>query len=110
MKIAIVGAGAIGAYLGAKLAAGGEEVTLIARGAHLAAMRDHGVQIIEQGGDQAGASVFVVHPAVTDDLEAGVREAEVVFLTVKAHSVAPIAARLVAVSYTHLTLPTIYSV
>ncbi len=96
MKYAVVGAGAIGAYLGAKLARCGEDVTLIARGAHLAAMRDQGVQLIELERDQPGAEDFVVHPPVTDDLAAGVREADVVFLTVKAHSVAPIAEQLAA--------------
>ncbi len=106
MKVAIVGAGAIGAYLGAKLAAGGEDVTLIARGPHLAAMHNQGVQIIEQEGDQAGIGDFVVHPSVTDDLEAGVRQAEVVFLTVKAHSVAPIAARLDAAMRPDATIVT----
>lgn len=96
MRVAIVGAGAIGAYLGAKLAAVGEDVTLIARGPHLAAMRAQGVQIIEREGDQPGDGDFVAYPTVTDDIEAGVREADVVFLTVKAHGVAPIATRLVA--------------
>ena len=47
MKIAVVGAGAIGAYLGACLARGGTETYLLARGPHLEAMRSEGVKVIE---------------------------------------------------------------
>src|SRR5947208_3520729 len=43
MRIAIMGSGAVGGYFGARLAAGGSEVTFIARGAHLAAMRENGL-------------------------------------------------------------------
>ena len=49
MKIAIFGAGAIGGYLGAKLAAAGADVTFIARGPHLAAMQANGVTLREEG-------------------------------------------------------------
>jgi len=87
MKIAIVGAGAIGGYLGAKLTRAGVDVVLIARGAHLAAMRADGVRILE------GDEDFVVHPACTDDFGA-ISEADAVFLTVKAHSLAGIAPQL----------------
>ena len=45
MRVAVLGAGAIGAYVGAALARGGTDVTLIGRGAHLAAMRERGVQV-----------------------------------------------------------------
>ena len=45
MKFAIVGAGAIGAFLGAMLARADEDVTLIARGPHLRAMQQHGIRI-----------------------------------------------------------------
>src|SRR5438552_3425661 len=45
MKFAIVGAGAIGAFLGAMLARAGEDVTLVARGPHLRAMQQHGVRV-----------------------------------------------------------------
>ena len=46
MRIAIVGAGAIGGYLGGWLAAAGEDVTYIARGANLDALRSHGMRVI----------------------------------------------------------------
>src|ERR1700730_9807098 len=45
MRIAIMGSGAVGGYFGARLAAGGSEVTFLARGAHLAAMREHGLTV-----------------------------------------------------------------
>ena len=49
MKIAILGSGAVGGYYGAKLAREGHEVTFIARGAHLAAIREHGLMLIWPG-------------------------------------------------------------
>lgn len=50
MRIAVLGAGAVGSYLGARLATGGADVHLIARGAHLAALRDHGLTLITPDG------------------------------------------------------------
>lgn len=91
MKFAIVGAGATGGYLGAKLAASGAEVTLIARGAQLAALRASGVRVIEgEGGGE-----IVAHPHCTDDM-AAIGDADVVFLTVKAHGIPPLMASLAA--------------
>ena len=49
MKICIFGAGAIGGYMGAKLAKAGADVGLVARGPHLAAMREKGLTLIEKG-------------------------------------------------------------
>jgi 2-dehydropantoate 2-reductase len=51
MKIAVMGAGAIGCYFGARLAAAGEEVHFIARGPHLKAMQEKGLQIYSPHGD-----------------------------------------------------------
>ena len=87
MKIAIVGAGAIGAFLGAKLALSGEDVYLIARGAHLQAIQTHGVQVKSPEGD------FEAHPNATDDYES-VGPVDFVFLTVKAHSLTEIAPQI----------------
>ena len=56
MKICIYGAGAIGGYLGAKLALAGEQVTLIARGAHLQAMQQHGLRLMAEDQTQRCAS------------------------------------------------------
>lgn len=87
MRFAIVGAGATGGFLGARLARAGVEVVLVARGAHLAAMRERGVEV--QGED----GTFVAHPTCTDDLSV-VGDADAVFLTVKAHSLPQLAPRL----------------
>jgi 2-dehydropantoate 2-reductase len=86
MKICIVGAGAIGGLLGAKLALAGEEVTLIARGAHLEAMQKNGLKLIEEDGSEH----------VTKNVKATSRIAEagkqdLVILALKAHQVEPIA-------------------
>ena len=56
MKIAIVGAGAIGGYLGARLALAGEDVTCIARGPNLAAIRTNGLRLIEEDGSERHAA------------------------------------------------------
>ena len=78
MKIAIFGAGAIGGYLGAKLARAGEDVTLIARGPHLAAMQANGLRVIEDDDE------FVVQPrCLSDSREAGPQDYVVAAL--KAH-------------------------
>lgn len=45
MRIVVMGSGGTGGYFGAKLARAGEDVTFVARGAHLAAMREHGLRI-----------------------------------------------------------------
>ena len=59
MKICIYGAGAIGGYLGAGLSMAGEEVTLIARGPHLAAMKANGLKLL------SGGEEHVCHPVCT---------------------------------------------
>lgn len=51
MKIAVMGAGGVGGYFGGRLAASGQDVTFIARGAHLRALRDNGLRIISPLGD-----------------------------------------------------------
>ncbi|MDP1900479.1 MAG: 2-dehydropantoate 2-reductase [Rubrivivax sp.] len=82
MKIAVVGAGAIGGYLGARLSLAGEEVTFIARNKNLAAIRANGFRLIQQDGSEVTA------PHVRAEqrcLEAGPQDA--VLLTVKAHQV-----------------------
>ena len=83
----MVGAGAIGAYVGAALTRGGADVTLVARGAHLEAMREHGVRVLSPRGD------FTAHPHATDDLSA-LGDADVVFVALKAYSLPEIAPRL----------------
>ncbi|HLG12542.1 MAG TPA: 2-dehydropantoate 2-reductase N-terminal domain-containing protein, partial [Dehalococcoidia bacterium] len=84
MKLAIFGAGAIGGYLGAKLSQRGDvDVTLIARGPHLAAMQQHGLRLIEADGSE-----ITTHPRlVADGRDAGPQD--YVVLAVKAHSISP---------------------
>src|SRR5438552_15194094 len=87
MKFAIVGAGAIGAFVGALLAKSGEDVTLIARGAHLRAMQEHGVRVRGEIGN------FDARVSATDD-PGTAAAADVVLLTLKAHSLTAMAPRL----------------
>lgn len=87
MNIAIYGAGAIGALLGAKLSLAGENVTLIARGAHLMAMQRHGVLISGPDGEAR------VHLKATDD-PGRLDPVDFLFLTVKAHSLTAIAPQI----------------
>ena len=87
MRFVVLGAGAIGAYTGAALTRGGADVTLIARGRHLAAMQSDGVRVLSARGD------FVARPPATDDL-AAVAGADVVFVALKAYSLPEIAPRL----------------
>lgn len=78
MKFLIAGAGAIGAYLGARMARAGMDVTLFARGAHLRAMQERGVRVESCEGN------LEAHPKVTGTLQE-VGPVDVVLLTVKAH-------------------------
>ena len=87
MRLAILGAGATGGFLGARLASAGADVILIARGPHLQAMREAGLRLIEPGGEST------VGVEATDDL-AAVRGADFVLVTLKAHSLPAIAERL----------------
>jgi 2-dehydropantoate 2-reductase len=87
VKFVVLGAGATGGFLGARLARADQDVTLIARGPHLAAMRANGLRVVGDGED------FTAHPACTDDL-AVVGTADVVFVTVKAHALSALASQL----------------
>ena len=90
MKVLIVGAGAVGAYIGARMNRIGLDVTLVARGAQLSAIRERGVEV------QSAAGNFQARPKICGSLEE-VGPADVVFLGVKAHSLPPLAPRLKAV-------------
>jgi len=90
MKFLIAGAGAIGAYLGARMARAGLDVTLFARGPHLRAMQENGVRVESVEGN------FEARPRVTGNLaEAG--PADVVFLAVKAQGLPELAPQLAPV-------------
>ena len=81
MKICIFGAGAIGGYMGAKLAMAGADVSLVARGPHLAAIKEKGLTLIEHGADP----VTVAVQASADPADLGPQD--YVIVTLKAHSV-----------------------
>jgi 2-dehydropantoate 2-reductase len=87
--IAILGAGAIGGFLGARLARAGVDVVLIARGPHLQAMRESGLRVIDASGD------WTVQVDATDDFGV-MRDAAAVFVTLKAHSLPPLAESIAA--------------
>jgi 2-dehydropantoate 2-reductase len=89
LKICIVGAGAIGGYLGVKLIQAGNEVTLIARGSHLEAIQDKGLELIEADGTS-----IVVQPTLATSKIEEVKPQDVVILGVKAIAVATIAPSL----------------
>ena len=87
MRICIFGAGAIGGYMGAKLAEAGADVSLVARGPHLAAMQADGLTLIEGGGRKTHAV-----RAAEDPAELG--EQDYVVITLKAHSVPGVVDRM----------------
>ncbi|MEO8739930.1 MAG: 2-dehydropantoate 2-reductase [Casimicrobiaceae bacterium] len=82
MKVCVFGAGAIGGYLGVALAAAGAEVSLVARGAHLSAMRDHGVRLQIEGTEK------VAHLRCTDDPTI-LGKQDYVIIALKAHDISP---------------------
>ena len=89
MKIAVVGAGSIGGYLGGYLAAAGDDVTFIARGANLDAIRAHGMKVSAEDGKEIVAKNVRAFSKMS---EAGAQDA--VLLTVKAHQVGAVAGDL----------------
>ena len=126
MKVVVVGAGGLGSYIGAVLAQCGHDVTLVARGAHRLAIEKNGLEVRSHAGDFS-AKVRCVASGYE------VEEADLALLVTKTFSLDEVADQLVhlsgsgahvvsllngitafdrleAVSYTHLTLPTIYSV
>ncbi|MEQ1883034.1 MAG: 2-dehydropantoate 2-reductase [Burkholderiales bacterium] len=101
MKIAIVGAGAIGGYLGARLAAAGDEVTFIARGANLAAIKANGLRLIGEDGSEVRTTST---RAVEKASDAGPHDT--VLLTVKAHQVAALAPEIGHLCHAQTTIVT----
>jgi len=85
MKIGIIGAGAIGGYVGAKLAFAGDDVTFLVRGANLEAIRRNGMKVIASGSEQVARNIN----ATNDYVEAGPQD--VVILAMKAHQVEAVA-------------------
>ena len=91
MRICVVGAGAIGGLMGAKLALSGQEVTLIDQGAHLAAIKENGLKLVMED----GAELLAKDLKATDSFdEAGTQD--MVILALKAHQIEAVAAKLPA--------------
>jgi len=90
MRVLIVGAGAVGAYIGARMALTGLDVTLVARGPQLRAIAERGVEVQSAAGD------FQARPKILGTIEE-VGPVDVVFLGVKAHSLPQLAPRLKSV-------------
>jgi 2-dehydropantoate 2-reductase len=88
MKVCVVGAGAIGGMMAAKLANSGHQLTIIARGAHLDAIRNNGLKYIENGEE-----LVITELTATAEMSE-VTGQDLVLLGVKAHQIAPIADKL----------------
>jgi 2-dehydropantoate 2-reductase len=96
MRVAVVGAGSIGAVFGAKLAATGHDVTLIARGEHLAAIRGNGLTLVDKVGKHSGTYRL---PAGDDPAAFGAQDLVIVGL--KAHAIAAMLPRMRALVAEH---------
>ena len=88
MRIVVFGTGGVGGYFGGRLAQAGEDVTFIARGEHLRAIKANGLKVDSSSGD------FVIYPAKATDNAGEVGETDLVILGVKAWQV-PEAARAI---------------
>jgi 2-dehydropantoate 2-reductase len=91
MKIAIIGSGGVGGYFGAKLAKAGNEVTFLARGEHLRAIREKGIEIKSIEGD------FNVFPVKVTDSIKEIGQSDLIIIAVKAWQVKEIAPELKAI-------------
>ncbi|MEM1386818.1 MAG: 2-dehydropantoate 2-reductase [Pseudomonadota bacterium] len=97
MKICIFGAGAIGGFMGAKLAQAGADVSLVARGPHLAAMQRDGLTLIEEGGRSTMPVRAAEDPAVHGPQD-------YVVVTLKAHSVPALVPKMQPLIGPHTTI------
>lgn len=88
MRICVFGAGAIGGYLAAKLAGAGEDVTVVARGPHLQAIRENGLTLLEEGSEPLTLRIRA------SDNPAELGPQDYVVITLKAHSVPPVVAAM----------------
>jgi 2-dehydropantoate 2-reductase len=88
MQFAIFGTGGVGGYFGGRLAQAGEEVSFIARGAHLAAIREKGLRVESLAGD------FVINPAKASDDPAQIGPVDVVLVATKAWQVGEAAQKM----------------
>ena len=89
MRVAVFGAGAIGGFLAVRLVQSGVDVTVVARGPHLAAMQANGLRLI------SGEEDVTVHPRCVSDANAAGMQ-DYVFVTLKAHSLPAAAPQIAA--------------
>ncbi len=88
MKVCVVGAGAIGGFLGARLADAGHQVSLVARGPHLNAIRANGLKLIQDDEELVARDLVA-----TDDI-AELREQDIVLMALKSHQIAAVVDKL----------------
>src|SRR5512133_768656 len=88
MKIAVIGTGGVGGYFGGKMAHAGYDVTFIARGRHLNAILENGLQVKSIHGD------FTIRPANATDQLSHIYDAGLIFLAIKAWQVQDMAREL----------------
>jgi 2-dehydropantoate 2-reductase len=88
MRIAIIGSGGVGGYLGARLAASGRDVTFLARGAHLASIQEHGLALQSALGD------VLIRPARASNDPAAVGPVDLVLFAVKLYDTEDAAAAI----------------
>lgn len=98
MKICVFGAGAIGGYMGVKLAQAGADVSLVARGPHLAAMKSKGLTLIEEDGAPQTVQVNA------SDNPADLGPQDYVIVTLKAHSVPAVVPHMKPLIGDHTTI------
>ncbi len=101
MRIAVIGAGAIGGYVGARLAMAGEDVTFVVRGAHVEAIRRNGFTLVAADGRES----VVRNVAVTEDYDAAGAH-DVIVLAMKAHQVEAVASRVPRLLHPDTTIVT----
>jgi 2-dehydropantoate 2-reductase len=89
MRIAIFGTGGVGGYFGARLAAAGNDVVFVARGAHLAAIRANGLRVESAGGD------IVLPKVVATDDPSSIAPVDAVLFCVKLWDVEAAAGQLI---------------
>ena len=99
MIIGVVGAGGIGSYYAGTLSRAGHQVRLVARGPHLAAMRERGLEVRTGGPDES----FTVRPEVSDD-GALVAKCEFVIVAVKSYSLSEVGPSLVGAAKSGATI------
>ncbi len=88
MQIAIIGAGGVGGYLAAKFTAAGQDVSVLARGAQLAAIRKDGLRLFDPEGD------LTATPALVTDDAGALGQPDLIVVTVKAHQLADTLAQI----------------